>query len=172
MRQLSRKPCVENQTWGRSRNGVWVTNGCRAEFVIGRGNGGNWRPPDVNLRPPGDLGGVPGGKQPGTLQSDVFQNTSGQEEGRRPPVQTVIERPRDNQQAPAGRQIHPVEETQPVAPARPAERPPAPVEQVEQRNTGGSAQPGVVERVPALLGEEEPASRERERTVERGERPH
>lgn len=36
VRQLSDKPCVEGQTWGQSRNGVWVTRGCRAEFVSGR----------------------------------------------------------------------------------------------------------------------------------------
>lgn len=172
LRQLSGKPCVENQTWGRSRNGVWVTQGCRAEFVIGRGNGGgNWRPPGANLRPPGDLGGgIPSGKQPETLQPGVFRNTSGQEEARRPPAQTVIERPRhnrDDQNAPLGRQIRPVEETQPVAPGRPAEQPLA---QAEPRNTGGSAQPGVVEQAPAPR--EEPAPRKPERTVERGERPH
>lgn len=38
LRQLSGKPCIENQTWGRTRTGVWVTQGCRAEFVTGRGN--------------------------------------------------------------------------------------------------------------------------------------
>lgn len=168
LRQLSGKPCVENQTWGRSRNGVWVTQGCRAEFVIGRGNrGGNPRPPGANVRPPGDLGnGIPGGQQPGALQPGVFQNASTQ----RPPVQTVIERPRDyrdNNDASGGRQIRPIEETQPAAPVRPVERP---VAQVEQRNTGGAAQPGVVEQAPAPRGE--PATREREGIIQRGERPH
>lgn len=173
LRQLSGKPCVENQTWGRSRNGVWVTQGCRAEFVIGRGNGngGNWRPPGANLRPPGDLGGAPGGMQPSASQPPgVFQDTSGQEEVRRPQARTVIERPRgyqdNNQDVPGGRQIRPVEETQPAAPVRPVERP---VAQVEQRNTGGSAQPGVVEQAPSPR--EQPAPRER--SIERDqERPH
>ncbi len=173
LRQLSGKPCVENQTWGRSRNGVWVTQGCRAEFVIGRGNrGGNPRPPGANVRPPGDLGnGIPGGQQPGVLQPGVFQNRPGREDSQRPPAQTVVERPRgyqDNTDAsPGGRQIRPVEETQPAAPVRPVERP---VAQVEQRNTGGAAQPGVVEEAPAPRGE--PAPREREGTIQRGERPH
>lgn len=173
LRQLSGKPCVENQTWGRSRNGVWVTQGCRAEFVIGRGNrGGNPRPPGANVRPPGDLGnGIPGGQQPGVLQPGVFQNRPGREGSQRPPAQTVVERPRgyqDNTDAsPGGRQIRPVEETQPAAPVRPVERP---VAQVEQRNTGGAAQPGVVEEAPAPRGE--PAPREREGTIQRGERPH
>lgn len=38
VRQISRSPCVEGRTWGRERNGVWVGQGCRAEFeVSGRG---------------------------------------------------------------------------------------------------------------------------------------
>lgn len=33
LRQLSRSPCVEGETWGRMRHSIWVTQGCRAEFV-------------------------------------------------------------------------------------------------------------------------------------------
>ena len=33
-RQLSRANCVFNRTWGSDRNGVWVSNGCRAEFTL------------------------------------------------------------------------------------------------------------------------------------------
>lgn len=33
-RQISRNPCVEGQTWGWSRDGVWVNDGCRAEFIV------------------------------------------------------------------------------------------------------------------------------------------
>ncbi len=62
LRQLSDTPCIENKTWGRSRAGVWVTRGCRAEFVVGRG-GGRWEDGrhndgrrDDQRRPPGDLG--------------------------------------------------------------------------------------------------------------------
>lgn len=41
-RQISGTTCVEGRNWG-SRNGtVWVSGGCRAEFVEGRGNGGGW----------------------------------------------------------------------------------------------------------------------------------
>ncbi|HAI46131.1 MAG TPA: hypothetical protein DCM50_05410 [Stenotrophomonas sp.] len=41
-RQISGTACQEGRTWG-SRNGtVWVSGGCRADFVEGRGNGGNW----------------------------------------------------------------------------------------------------------------------------------
>lgn len=47
VRQISGSPCVEGETWGQARNGVWVTQGCRAEFIAeggrgGHGNGGGW----------------------------------------------------------------------------------------------------------------------------------
>ena len=38
MRQLSRNACVRGRTWGYDGNEIWVDGGCRAEFVIGRGN--------------------------------------------------------------------------------------------------------------------------------------
>jgi hypothetical protein len=34
--QLSRAGCWEGDTWGYDRRGVWVANGCRAEFQLGR----------------------------------------------------------------------------------------------------------------------------------------
>lgn len=34
VRQLSRSPCIEGQNWGWDRQGVWVGNGCRAEFSV------------------------------------------------------------------------------------------------------------------------------------------
>jgi hypothetical protein len=34
-RQLSRNDCIEGRSWGWDRRGIWVTNGCRAEFIIG-----------------------------------------------------------------------------------------------------------------------------------------
>jgi len=47
VRQLSGTQCIEGDNWGQARNGVWVTRGCRAEFVAeGRrpshGNGNGW----------------------------------------------------------------------------------------------------------------------------------
>ncbi|MGZ8868714.1 MAG: DUF3011 domain-containing protein [Thermoanaerobaculia bacterium] len=36
LRQLSDKRCEKNRTWGVDDAGVWVTNGCRAEFVLDR----------------------------------------------------------------------------------------------------------------------------------------
>ncbi len=43
-RQISGSPCSQGQTWGFDNRGVWVDRGCRAEFVIGAGGGGNWNP--------------------------------------------------------------------------------------------------------------------------------
>ncbi len=39
VRQLSRKPCIEGNTWGVDRRGVWVSGGCRAEFAVSSGRG-------------------------------------------------------------------------------------------------------------------------------------
>ncbi|MGY3264716.1 DUF3011 domain-containing protein [Lysobacter sp. HA35] len=33
LRQLSKTPCIEEQTWGRTRRSIWVTQGCRGEFL-------------------------------------------------------------------------------------------------------------------------------------------
>ena len=38
-RQLSRTACVQGRSWGWDNSGVWVSQGCRAEFVTGRGGG-------------------------------------------------------------------------------------------------------------------------------------
>lgn len=41
VRQLSDSPCIEGRTWGRERGAVWVTQGCRGDFVgTGYGDGG------------------------------------------------------------------------------------------------------------------------------------
>ena len=182
LRQLSGKPCIENQTWGRSRNGVWVTRGCRAEFVIGRGRGNGNGNGGGNPSPPGDLGGVPGGKQSG-----VFQDTSdGREPGdlgraatpralaeepQRPPGEAVAERPRSDAGTPARPRILPVEEATASAPARPVEAAPG---LAPPPTTGGSAQPGVEDQQPAPrarnVEEQQPAPREP--GVEQGQRPH
>ncbi|MGK3725519.1 DUF3011 domain-containing protein [Stenotrophomonas maltophilia] len=43
VRQLSGSACDEGRTWGSRNGSIWVTNGCRAEFVEARGGwgGGN-----------------------------------------------------------------------------------------------------------------------------------
>jgi Protein of unknown function (DUF3011) len=40
-RQLSTDSCVAGRSWGFEHNGIWVSNGCRAEFEIGYTNV-NW----------------------------------------------------------------------------------------------------------------------------------
>ena len=42
VRQLSGSPCIEGQSWGRERNGVWVSRGCRAEFQVVQGRRPRW----------------------------------------------------------------------------------------------------------------------------------
>ncbi len=36
VRQLSKSPCRLNDSWGYDRGGVWVDQGCRAEFETRR----------------------------------------------------------------------------------------------------------------------------------------
>ncbi len=36
VRELSRNRCHQWQSWGYDRDGVWVDNGCRAEFRVGK----------------------------------------------------------------------------------------------------------------------------------------
>lgn len=45
LRQLSGADCVEGSSWGYDHDGVWVSRGCRAAFVTGRGGGDGHRPP-------------------------------------------------------------------------------------------------------------------------------
>lgn len=35
LRQLSRSPCIEGRSWGAQRDGVWVSDGCRGQFLVG-----------------------------------------------------------------------------------------------------------------------------------------
>lgn len=39
-RQLSRASCIQGSSWGWDNSGIWVSGGCRAEFVTGRGGHG------------------------------------------------------------------------------------------------------------------------------------
>ena len=34
VRQLSSAACVQGRTWGTARQGIWVSNGCRADFDV------------------------------------------------------------------------------------------------------------------------------------------
>ena len=65
--QISGSPCIEGQTWGVDRRGLWVERGCRAIFVVGRydnrpgyggDNGGWWDPePGFDWPPRGEWRG-------------------------------------------------------------------------------------------------------------------
>ncbi|MEO6806889.1 MAG: DUF3011 domain-containing protein [Edaphobacter sp.] len=46
-RQISGSACIQGQTWGTDRRGLWVDNGCRAEFIVGRG--GQAQPPQGQI---------------------------------------------------------------------------------------------------------------------------
>ena len=35
--QRSGSPCIQGQTWGYDRQGIWVDRGCRADFFLGGG---------------------------------------------------------------------------------------------------------------------------------------
>ena len=56
-RQLSGSACIEGRTWGASRAGLWVDDGCRGEFELGyRGNNG-WAWGNQPYDPYGDSAG-------------------------------------------------------------------------------------------------------------------
>jgi hypothetical protein len=38
--QRSGSPCIQGQTWGYDRRGIWVDRGCRADFYLGNGGPG------------------------------------------------------------------------------------------------------------------------------------
>jgi len=61
VRQLSRSACIEGRTWGRDRGGVWVSEGCRADFSAsgsGYGYGNGNRNRDAYARPYGGFGNL------------------------------------------------------------------------------------------------------------------
>lgn len=39
--QRSGSPCIQGQTWGYDRRGIWVDRGCRADFYLSNGGPGN-----------------------------------------------------------------------------------------------------------------------------------
>ena len=60
---ISRAECVEDRTWGYDRRGIWVDQGCAAEFEVGAGG----RPPGPGPGPgPGQGSGWNGGNQTGS----------------------------------------------------------------------------------------------------------
>ena len=51
-RVIGNAPCSEGQSWGYDRNAVWVSSGCRADFVAGGAyaGGGGWHDNNGNGR--------------------------------------------------------------------------------------------------------------------------
>lgn len=65
IRQESNSPCIRGRTWGVDRGGLWVDQGCRAQFV--EMGGGGYRPPGGGgyYPPPGYRPPDSGGWRPG-----------------------------------------------------------------------------------------------------------
>jgi len=69
-KQISGSPCIQGRTWGVDGNGLWVDQGCRANFLIsgnpgggGPGGPGWWNPNPGDTWPPkGDWHGGNWGK--------------------------------------------------------------------------------------------------------------
>ena len=53
VRQMSHAGCWQGDTWGYDRNGIWVSNGCRAEFRLGT-SGPDWARSMEHYRGSGD----------------------------------------------------------------------------------------------------------------------
>jgi hypothetical protein len=176
VRQLSDTPCIEGRNWGVSRNGVWVSGGCRAEFVVSRGRGRERPPGDLgNVRPPGDLGNgyPPGGRvyrqgnddgpPPGVLRDG--EGANGQ--GARSRGPRLVDVPRGDQTPPPGVITDPVGggmTSDPPGVIRGAPRPrPAPISVAQSndrppgRPTSSEPAPGVFRTLPA---EQAPAPRQ------------
>jgi hypothetical protein len=59
-RQLSRAGCWYDETWGFDKNGVWVSNGCRADFTLGRSTASTPPAAAATPKPPATSDGVAG----------------------------------------------------------------------------------------------------------------
>ncbi|MBO0800875.1 MAG: DUF3011 domain-containing protein [Blastocatellia bacterium] len=77
VRQRSDASCIQNRTWGYNRQGIWVNNGCRADFALGAVGGGYGRGPGGGGgygRGPGREGGYGRG---GGGSTQIFRCESG-----------------------------------------------------------------------------------------------
>lgn len=70
VRQLSNSACIEGQSWGQARSGVWVSNGCRAEFIAEGGRPARMAPVVPVGSGRGDIGGWNNGAQVITCDSN------------------------------------------------------------------------------------------------------
>jgi Protein of unknown function (DUF3011) len=73
--QRSGSPCIQGQTWGYSRSGIWVDRGCRADFYLAS----NYRPGGPGGYPggPGGPGGYPGGGNGGRPMTVTCSSNNG-----------------------------------------------------------------------------------------------
>ena len=54
-KQISRAPCYQGKTWGYDRHGIWVTDGCVAEFEVSAASD-DWRTRSYAPNPPSAKG--------------------------------------------------------------------------------------------------------------------
>lgn len=47
IRQVSRAPCLRNQSWGIDKTGIWATSGCRADFSVGAASARDGQAPQI-----------------------------------------------------------------------------------------------------------------------------
>lgn len=73
-RQISGSPCIQGQTWGVDRRGLWVDRGCRAEFST-RGNGSWVQPPSQAFTCSSNDGGRRYCSLPSGINSNRIQMT-------------------------------------------------------------------------------------------------
>ena len=52
VQQMSQAPCVQGRSWGFDARGIWVQNGCRAQFQLGQYGSPAWGNPGPGHRPP------------------------------------------------------------------------------------------------------------------------
>jgi Protein of unknown function (DUF3011)/Peptidase inhibitor family I36 len=52
VQQMSQAPCVQGRSWGFDARGIWVQNGCRAQFQVGQYGNPVWGNPGPGHRPP------------------------------------------------------------------------------------------------------------------------
>ncbi|MBS0456249.1 MAG: DUF3011 domain-containing protein [Proteobacteria bacterium] len=55
-RRTSSSACVRGRSWGADRGGIWVDDGCQAEFIVGTGWGNGYQPmPPSAFIPPSTI---------------------------------------------------------------------------------------------------------------------